>query len=245
MLSPVKTGGAELRRFFWRLSRILGAFLLAAILNVSNGVYAADPPEQAAGKADALTQDDFAFRWYGLFTPCEGRCAVSIYNGSYVKDGMYQIFTEAHPPHTWDYDNDFIVAGAASKRILSLWDMVHVEPEVGIARRYGQQHVTEVWLAAYLRFDGFPWREYLYTSVAVSTGINYADKITPVEEARGGKAGGDRLLHYLAPEITFALPEYEHIQLMFRFHHRSGAYGFISDTDGGAHYGTVGLRVWF
>ena len=46
-------------------------------------------------------------------------------------------------------------------------------------------------------------------------------------------------------ELTLGLPSLPQWSASFRIHHRSGAYGLISDAEGGSHYGTVGLRLRF
>jgi hypothetical protein len=50
-------------------------------------------------------------------------------------------------------------------------------------------------------------------------------------------------MHFFAPEIAFALPRRPEAELMFRFHHRSGVFGLVSEAWGAAQYGTVGLRL--
>jgi hypothetical protein len=52
-------------------------------------------------------------------------------------------------------------------------------------------------------------------------------------------------MHYLAPEITLAAPSRPDLELVFRFHHRSGVWGIVSDAWGGAQYASVGLRLRF
>ena len=85
----------------------------------------------------------------------------------------------------------------------------------------------------------------LVTTVAISTGLNYATGISEMEQERASDGEGSRLMHFFSPEITFALPRRPEVELLFRFHHRSGVFGLVSDAWGGAQYGTVGLRVRF
>jgi hypothetical protein len=69
--------------------------------------------------------------------------------------------------------------------------------------------------------------------------------VSDVERDRANDGEGSQLMHYFAPEITFALPSRPNVQLLLRFHHRSGAFGLVSDAWGGAQYATVGVRVFF
>ena len=52
-------------------------------------------------------------------------------------------------------------------------------------------------------------------------------------------------MHFFSPEITFAAPSRPNVELVLRFHHRSGVFGLVSDAWGGAQYASVGLRVRF
>ena len=200
----------------------------------------------------SLSVQAFAFerdnwRYHGVVGPCLGDCAVSIFGGLDSQNSMLSFFTEI-PPWEWSFGEDYIVGGAVSRRILSFRDAVHLEPEIGIAQRFGQQDETEIWVALYFRYSAFPWNDFIYTTVAISTGINYATGISEKEAAKArytGTTDGNRLLHYLAPEITFALPNHRDKELFFRYHHRSGAFGLVSETEGGAQYGTVGFRFRF
>jgi hypothetical protein len=78
-----------------------------------------------------------------------------------------------------------------------------------------------------------------------STGLNWAIDITAVEQDRANDGNGSQLMHFFAPEITFANPDHPNVELVFRMHHRSGVFGLVSDAWGGAQYGTVGLRLRF
>ncbi len=195
----------------------------------------------------ALAQDRFGWvQWHPLDAPCAGNCAAAAYAGWYVENSLGQVLvTSPETPFTWDYRGDYIVATAVSRRIATLWGHVDIEPEFGVGQRFGQQHETEIWGAAFFRYRGFPWDRYVVNTVAVSTGLNYATDISNEEEDRAKDDTGSRWMHFFAPEITFAAPRAPQYELLFRIHHRSGVFGLISDAWGGAQYGTIGLRVRF
>ncbi|MFT3973005.1 MAG: hypothetical protein QM699_06040 [Amaricoccus sp.] len=184
-----------------------------------------------------------------LFAPCEGDCAVSLYGGSYVENSMAKILvTRPEFPSNWDYvTDDHLIATAISRQAGWLWDRrLSLEPEAGIGQRFGRQKATEVWGALFLRYHGFPWDGVVRTTVALSTGLNYASDKTAIERDRNQNDGeGAHVLHFLAPEITFALPSHPDTELLFRLHHRSGIFGLINGAHGGAQYATVGIRVRF
>lgn len=180
-----------------------------------------------------------------LFTRCDGDCAVAIYGGNYVDNSMGQVLvTSPEVPFTWDYREDHLIATSVSRDVAQLWRF-RLEPEIGIGQRFGQQSATEVWGALFFRYRGFPWDDRLVTTIAFSTGLNWANRVTDIEQERAKDGEGSNLMHFFSPEVTFALPRAPDVELLFRFHHRSGVFGLVSDAFGGAQYGTVGLRVRF
>ena len=191
-------------------------------------------------------QERAAVEWFPWTGPCAGNCATAIYGGWYVDNSMGQVLVTApETPFTWDYEGDYLVATTLSRRIARLWSHVDVEPEIGLGQRWGEQSATEVWGAVFFRYRGFPWDTVLVTSAAVSTGFNWASEITEKERGRARDDQGAQLMHFFSPEIAFALPQAPQYELLFRFHHRSGIFGLVSDAWGGAQYGTIGLRVRF
>ena len=201
-------------------------------------------------------------RWHDPFAPCAGNCAV------YASLGMFTATAESNSfglnsdfipdggdyvaPWNYDYEDSFLVSAAVSRRVLSWGDLASAELEAGLGQRFGEMHATEVWGALYFRWHAFPWNDVVRTSVAISTGLNYASRIEERERRRDGSGnGGAHLLHYLAPELTFALPERQDWELVFRYHHRSGGGAIFGDTllfngvTGGANFATAGLRYRF
>jgi hypothetical protein len=90
-----------------------------------------------------------------------------------------------------------------------------------LGSRFGRQGATEIWGAFFVRYHGFPWDEKVLTTIAASTGLNWASDITAVEQDRANDGNGSQLMHFFAPEITFANPDHPNVELMFRMHHRS------------------------
>ena len=94
---------------------------------------------------------------------------------------------------------------------------------------------------------GFFWNHIVFTTVAISTGLSFVEKVSDVERDAGdrGNPNGSHLLHYLAPEITFALPDYRQHELVIRYHHRSGVFGTFNGVWGGSNVVTTGYRYRF
>lgn len=182
-----------------------------------------------------------------LFAPCDGDCGVAVYAGRYVEDSLGDdIILSPSLPSSWQYGpDDHLIATSVSRQVAHFWRHWTLEPEVGIGQRFGRQSATEVWGAFFFRYGGFPWDRYVVTTMALSTGLNWASTVTDVEQERARDGEGDQLMHFFSPEITFAAPSRPDLELVFRFHHRSGVFGLVSDAWGGAQYASVGVRVRF
>lgn len=188
-----------------------------------------------------------SIEWRNPLLPCAGDCSVYVFAGSSVATNVQDIFFKPIGPTAWKYSGGSIVGGAFSRRIATVFDMFELDTEIGTAKRFGDQTEGEFWGALYVRFIAFPWNNYIYTTLGLSTGLNYATGISQFEKDHStlDPPAGTHIQHYFSPELTFALPEHKERQLVFRLHHRSGMYGIISGAMSGSTYITAGVRLWF
>lgn len=150
-------------------------------------------------------------------------------------------------PQPWaaDYGHNYLLAGAASYTWYRT-DNMSFEGEMGLGFRF-PIHSPETWFAIYVRYNNLPWNNYVYTTVAINTGISVVGKVSKEEKDKGerGNPKGSRLLHYLGPEITFALPRDHTKEVVIRLHHRSGAMGTFGGVWGGSNVVSAGFRFRF
>ena len=171
--------------------------------------------------------------------------AVHVFAG--VSAGRTPLVQLVPMPWSGDYGDNYLVAGDVSRRLLRSGNFI-LEGEVGVGYRFPQANAGEGWAALFLRYDGFFWNHIVFTTVAISTGLSFVEKVSDVERYAGGDRGnpnGSHLLHYLAPEITFALPDYRQHELVIRYHHRSGVFGTFNGVWGGSNVVTTGYRYRF
>ncbi len=175
-----------------------------------------------------------------FFSECDGNCAVSVFGGPQLRTHQYNIFIHAAPPWDWRFGTADLVGGAISRRLLTLWDSLDIEPEFGLAKRFRDMHADEAWLALNFRWTRFPWNQYVRTSIAITFGPSFAVDLP-------SNTHNAIVLNYFSPEITFALPQYPQYQLMMQMHHRSDFVdiGKGGTPDPGWQYLTVGLRYQF
>ena len=192
---------------------------------------------------------------------CGGRCAATLLIGPQLTSDMDRVFGIGEnpsyvPPWRYNFGDSWFAGGALSYRVLGNAEVASIEFEAGVGQRFGSLHQTEGWVALYGRWSYFPWNSLVRTSIAISTGLNYASSATEHEIALTSGNVSSRLLHYLAPEITFAAPDVPNTELVIRLHHRSGGgkwwdddvpvYGsWFKGNRGGTQYLTAGIRQRF
>ena len=124
-------------------------------------------------------------------------------------------------------------------------DDLTIEVEGGASVRFGDESLGEVWTALYLRYDGLPWNDTVYTTIGANTGVSLLTEISDFEEWRDSKGKSSEFLHYLGPEITFADPQNKDTELVLRYHHRSGVFGLFDGVVSGSTFLSAGIRVRF
>lgn len=202
-------------------------------------------------------KDSELFAWpiyHNPFDQCSGTCAVSIYGGRFLETSLLNVSRANTFSSSSNWKDSGLVAATFSRKLIENPDWWSIEAEFGGAKRFGELASAENWIALYLRWSAFPWSKTIRTSIALSTGLNYAwskDRVEDEEALNGGR--GSQLMHYFSPEITLGLPDHPEWDLFFRLHHRSGmaiispaiSVALFNQTWGGAQYFTFGLRYRF
>lgn len=238
----------------WRFAEFVLVLAIIAHAGFWQNAYAQH--EVAAGQPVGAS----GIRWHSPFASCAGDCAVLVSIGRFTATDMSHSFSlnsdflpdagDYVAPWNYEFEDSFLVSGAFSRRVLTVGRWASAELEGGVGQRFGDMHATELWGAVYFRWHAFPWNSVLKTTVAISTGLNYATEIDERELRRDNARRGAKLLHYLSPEVTFALPKVPDWEVVLRYHHRSGGaelFGgsLFNGVGGGANHAMVGLRHRF
>jgi hypothetical protein len=186
------------------------------------------------------------------------KCAGTFYLGIQNNTSQANMFgvNRFVAPYAYQFGDSYFISGSFSRTFAEIGPFISFELEIGSGQRFGSLHEEEVWLALYGRWRYFPWNDYLRTTVAVSSGLNYASDVPQYEVLQSGRNHGQRLLHYLSPELTFGLPSMPDTDFVIRSHHRSGGGQFFGSNfpiygslfhgiDGGVQYLEVGVRQHF
>jgi hypothetical protein len=210
------------------------ALVVAAILTFAPASHAQTTPPSGISVADRARELADARPWAGM-----------VFAGSSVADGKLRDIIVA--PWTGSWGDDTLAGGAVSYRLARFWRFFMLDAELGGAYRFGDTEGGEFWAAAYLRYDGFPWTNYVYTTFGLSMGPDYVTRLPRVERGTDAlpEANQSRFLNFFSPELTFALPSRPHQEVVLRYMHRSGIFGTFNGVWEGANSLTLGFRMRF
>lgn len=169
----------------------------------------------------------------------------TLFVGSSVADGyLRELIIE---PWSGSWGDDTLLGGAVQYRVGRFWRFFTVDLELGSMYRFGETEGGEFWAVAYLRYDGFPWSNYIYTTFGLSMGPDVVTRLPRVERGTDAlpEENQSMVLNYFSPELTFALPEYPQYEVALRYMHRSGMFGLYNGVWEGANSFAVGFRYRF
>lgn len=222
-----------------------GAYFTAA--DAAHEAALAEDVSAPSAPGEAAPRDWIDWNGADFFGPCQGDCSVTLSGGRQITTAMTRIMLihNAVPPWQWHWGDAGIVDGEFSRRLVTFWHALDIEPQLGIGKRFGDMQAVEFWGALAFRWTAFPWNDYVKTTIAISEGISLATQVDTVERDANPNRAGSVFLNYFSPEITFALPNYSRYELVLSIHHRSGLYGLIDHVNAGSQFGTMGVRVHF
>ncbi len=207
---------------------------LAAFLGFAPAALAQSAPPSGISVADRARELADARPWAGM-----------IFAGSSVADGKLRDIV--FEPWTGSWGDDTLLGGAGSYRLARFWRFFMLDAEVGGAYRFGDTEGGEFWAAAYVRYDGFPWTNYVYTTFGLSMGPNYVTRLPQVERGTDAlpEKNQSHFLNFFSPELTFALPNRPDREIAIRYMHRSGIFGTFNGVYEGANSLIFGYRMRF
>lgn len=166
---------------------------------------------------------------------------LTLYVGKYSDDRLGDVLVSK----PIDYLDSYI-ATVALGRAFAFDNPGHQwEWETQLVKHVGRQHHWELNALLIYRWQRFPWRRVLRTTLAIGDGLSYASDVPPLEAASHTNEGATRLLNYILVEMTAAPPQVTDWSLVLRVHHRSGVYGLFDDVEGGSNVIGIGIKFHF
>jgi hypothetical protein len=110
-----------------------------------------------AGRAVAGSPDWIDWNGPNFFAPCQGDCSVSLSGGRQITTAMTRIMLIHNPvpPWKWHWGDAGIVDGEFSRRLVTFWHALDIEPQLGIGKRFGDMQAVEFWGAVAFPLDCF------------------------------------------------------------------------------------------
>ncbi|WP_270936916.1 hypothetical protein [Falsiroseomonas oryzae] len=173
------------------------------------------------------------------------RNSISYWVGAVAEDGILREI--AIQPWDANWGNDTFYGFSYSRRLARVWRDFAIDLEGGVGYRVGETNTPEAWFAFYARYDGFPWRNRLYTSFGLSTGLDWVNVLPTAETgtAQRPEPNRSKILHYFSPELVFSLPSAPQHEVAIRYAHRSGMFGLFNDVWEGSNVLQIGYRRRF
>lgn len=119
--------------------------------------------------------------------------------------------------------------------------------EAGLAGRFGGNTNAEIWGGVVGRYDAIEIANTIRIIPSFTFGLSYVTETMngrekKNEETRDGDAS---TLFYLGPELSFSSVSRPELEVFWRLHHRSGAWGTLGDMHGGSNANVLGIRYNF
>ena len=163
--------------------------------------------------------------------------ALNLYAGRLTSNHWEEFFSSE-----LDFKDSYLLTVALARRIGAYEDKASFEIEGQIVKHFNVQTHWELNALVAARWEAFWWDDVLDTSVAFGLGPSYATDTPEIEIEINGDTS--QFLVFWMLELALGLPDYPHVALITRIHHRSDAFGLIPDG-GGSNALAVGLKWRF
>ena len=177
----------------------------------------------------------------GQTEPFGKGASVMLFGGAMVDENML----DAANLLGADYERNAVL-GMGYQYFPSRFGPVSLGFEAGVAGRFGNNSSGEIWGGVVGRHDGLPFGMAKITP-SFTFGLSH---VTQSQEGRERdheeeRDGSARTLFYLAPELAISVDARPEVEVFWRLHHRSGAWGTLGDMRGGSNANVLGLRYKF
>ncbi len=165
--------------------------------------------------------------------------SLNFYSGQMTTNHFEDFFTE----ETVNYSKSYLLALSLARTIGHWRNKLSYEVEGQVVKHFNYQNHWEFNLLGVLRWEKFPWDNWLQTSAAFGLGPSWATRRPKIEIENDGETA--RFMVYWMTELAIApFSSRPNLELFSRIHHRSDAFGLVAD-DGGSNALAFGLRYRF
>lgn len=183
-----------------------------------------------------------AFANFGAPSAFAGDMALTVYGGA-LMEGHFP--GSAMIPFGSGFDERYLAGVAASREFKRFSNGITLGAEAGLAARLGPDTSFEAWAGASIGHTGFTFGA-VNIAPSLVVGLSAVNKTVGIERRREEFRGGDgRVLFYLGPEVAFTHQSHPNVSLVYRIHHRSGAWNTLGGMRDAYNANIIGLRYKF
>jgi len=229
------------------------ALVLAILLGVSLASGAQSTDSDAGSDSDTKARDSQSLDLKAPLRPGDdvgGSWNWLLAGGRMTNAALIDVFV-----FNFGWDDATLVSGEIGytlkkdNPVVRFLDPVVSSVDVAINFTYQDDSGQDVFeIAPYMmaRWSNFPWSNTIRTTFGLGGGLSYATPIPSLEkQSTDANPDYENLMHYMAIEATFALPNHKDWQLVYRLHHRSGVFGLMQGDNSGTTAVQIGIRHYF
>jgi hypothetical protein len=168
--------------------------------------------------------------------------SIFAFGGAMVDGDM----AESANPFGVDYENHPIF-GIGYQFLPYSIGSVKLGLEAGLAGRFNGNSNAEIWGGVVGRYDAIEIANTFRIIPSFTFGISHVTGTMSGRERNNEieRDGDASTLFYLGPELSFSSVSKPELEVFWRLHHRSGAWGTLGDMHGGSNANVLGVRYNF
>jgi hypothetical protein len=235
--------------------RALLAVVLLAASALCMAQSSSDAGTESNGKADTKASDSLNLNLKAPLKPADnvgGSWNWYLGGGPMANESLVHVFLFDYGG--W-YDDTYLISGEIGYTLKDdnpvMRFLSPVVSSVDVVANFTYQdepgqHVFEFNPYMMARWSNFPWNNTIRTTFGLGGGLSYATPIPQIEKDSKDPDGNYKnLMHFMAVEATFSLPDHKDWQLVYRLHHRSGVFGLMQGDNAGNTAVEIGIRHYF
>jgi hypothetical protein len=142
----------------------------------------------------------------------------------------------------WEAEDSYVVGGSVGTPFYRVGDDLQFEIEGALFKHIGEDDFWEFNGIFLARWKTFPWNHLFRTSIAIGDGLSWASAVPEVRHVSNDTEESSQVLNNVVVEVTGGVPEVPELNLVFRYHHRSGAFGTFGGVTDESTVFSLGLR---
>lgn len=188
---------------------------------------------------ETIPSDEVGGSWYGM-----------LYYGRMTNDRFLEVLRfQTNVDEAKLYSGEIGYRLHDDNLLVEFLDPVLSSVNVGLNFTYQDDPVGDIYQVnpfIMVRWSNFPWNHRLRTTFAFAEGLSYSSSVPSVEiNPSRQDLTYNKLLNYLAAEVTISLPSRKNWELVYRLHHRSSIFGLMDADNDGSTAIAIGIRHYF